>query len=142
MVRIRNVGNGPVVVGEKYLYPGESRLVNSDQAAASLAQHPDRLAAQSTKEQAFAEGEDPRPHADGVTVEGGHEATPRQDNLRAIRGIGARTAEALAFLGVETFQALVNADADELDLALDGSSVAQVERWQEQAQQLLNRLDG
>ena len=142
MVRIRNVGDGPVVVGEKYLYPGESRLVNRDQAAAAIAQHPDRLVGQPTKEQPFVEGQDPRPDADGVEAEGGHKATPRQDNLRAIRGIGARTVEALGVLGIDSYTALVGADADALALALDGSSVAQVVRWQEQAAQLLNRLDG
>lgn len=139
MVRIRNVGNGPVVVGEKYLYPGESRLVSSDQAAAAIAQHPGRLAGQPTKEQVFAEGQEPTPDADGVLL---NDAPPQKDNLRAIRGIGARTAEALGVLGIDSYAALVAADADDLALALDGSSVAQVTRWQEQARQLLNRLDG
>lgn len=138
MVRIRNVGNGPVVVGEKYLYPGESRLVNSDQAAAAIAQHPGRLVGQPTKEQAFAEGQEPRPNADGVVLA---DAPPQKDNLRAIRGIGARTEEALGVLGIDSYVALVAADTDALALALDGSSVAQVKRWQSEAAKQMNRMD-
>ncbi len=139
MVRIRNVGNGPVVVGEKYLYPGESRLVNTAQAAAAIAQHPDRLVGQPTRQQAFAEGQEPTPDADGVVL---NDAPPQKDNLRAIRGIGARTVEALGVLGIDSYAALVAADADDLALALDGSSATQVTRWQAQAAELLNRLDG
>ncbi len=55
------------------------------------------------------------------------------DRLTAIKGIGARTAEALGAAGIWTFQQLAHADPDALAAALDGSSPAQVKRWQADA---------
>lgn len=54
------------------------------------------------------------------------------DNLSAIKGIGKRTQSALAALGITTYQALADADPDELAAALDGSSAEQVSGWQAQ----------
>ena len=143
MVRVRNVSDGPVVVGEKYLDPGESRLLDSGWAAVVLAQHPAQLAGEAVGEEAFWDGEEPPRAGDGVTEEGGHsmgghKAAP----LRAIRGIGPRVEEALHSLGVDSYAALVGWDAGVLAAALDGSSLAQVERWQAEAHKLMTRLDG
>lgn len=141
MVRIRNVGDGPVVVGEKYLYPGELRLVTDGQAAAVVGagmvvvwDDNGALSAEEPRpspapEQEFWEGEEHRPSV-------------RRDNLRAIRGIGPRVAEALTVLGVNSYADLVGWDAGLLAAALDGSSQAQVERWQAQARTLMTGLDG
>jgi predicted flap endonuclease-1-like 5' DNA nuclease len=66
------------------------------------------------------------PHAGA----GNDQAEAMPDRLTAIRGIGARTAEALNAAGVWTFQQLADADPDALAEALDGSSPGQVRRWQ------------
>jgi predicted flap endonuclease-1-like 5' DNA nuclease len=58
------------------------------------------------------------------------------DNLTVIRGIGPRTAEDLASMGISTFAALAGADAAVLAARLNGSSVAQVEGWIVQAQDM------
>ena len=63
------------------------------------------------------------------------------DDLKAIRGIGPRTAEALGSLGVESYTDLAAWDTEALARALDGSSVAQVERWQGQALAMLSRSE-
>lgn len=55
------------------------------------------------------------------------------DRLAAINGIGKRTQEALHVAGVLTFRQLAEADPDALALALDGSSPAQVRKWQADA---------
>lgn len=167
MVRIRNVGGGPVIVGERYLYPGESLLVADGPAVLLLAGRPGELAGEGGvtdagvinhaptgdkpllssehlptlpgDEEAFWDGEEPPRPDDGVVV-----GLPiaAKDNLRAIRGIGPRTAEALASLGVDSYVSLLGWDAAVLARALDGSSRAQVERWQAEARSLLTRLDG
>lgn len=51
------------------------------------------------------------------------------DDLTAIHGIGPKLAEALAFVGVDTFQALADADPDELADALDVNA-KRVRAWQ------------
>lgn len=58
------------------------------------------------------------------------------DDLTVIRGIGPRTAEDLASVGVTRLADLAAADATDLARRLNGSSVAQVERWIVQAQDL------
>ena len=58
------------------------------------------------------------------------------DDLTVIRGIGPRTAEDLASVGVTRFEDLAAADAEELARRLNGSSAAQVARWIVLAQDL------
>lgn len=143
MVRVQNISDGPVVVNERYLYPGESLLVDSRQAAGILIQHPERLVSEATQEESFADGEEPPRPGDGVTEEGGHSmGRHKAAPLRAIRGIGPRVEEALHSLGVDSYDDLVGWDAGVLAAALDGSSQAQVERWQAEAHKLMTRLDG
>ena len=43
MVRVRNTSDEQVVVGEKFLLPGETREVTEGVAEAALAVHPTRL---------------------------------------------------------------------------------------------------
>jgi predicted flap endonuclease-1-like 5' DNA nuclease len=58
------------------------------------------------------------------------------DDLTVIRGIGPRTADDLASVGVTRFADLAAADAGDLARRLNGSSVAQVKKWIVQAQDL------
>lgn len=59
--------------------------------------------------------------------------------LEIIKGIGPKLAKELNKLGVSVLIHLVNADAGELADRLDGASLAQVEDWQGQAQELLEQ---
>lgn len=56
-------------------------------------------------------------------------AAQERDDLTAIHGVGPKLAAALAFVGVDSFQALADADADELAGALD-VNVSRVRKWQ------------
>lgn len=145
MVRVRNVGSGPVVVGEKYLYPGESRLVTDGQAAAVLGCGMvevlggiDVLAWDDNKALSVdTSTPSPSPAPEQAFWEGEEKPGAVRDNLRAIRGIGARVEEALTILGIGSYADLVGWDAGVLAAALDGSSQAQVERWQAQARTMI-----
>lgn len=149
-VRIYNAGDGPVVVNERYLYPGESLLVDSRQAAAILIQHPERLVSEGEEGKRQEEKAKVSDDNDALSAEDspgdafweGEEPAAVRDNLRAIRGIGARVEEALRHLGIDSYVALAGWDAGVLAAALDGSSLAQVERWQAEALKLMTRLDG
>lgn len=150
MVLLRNVSGGLVMVGERYLFPGESRRV--DEATAAEAERGsgealERKSGEASEDKALlsSEGEPSPPAPLPESGEGRPHPSPPQsgegavvsgDDLTVIRGIGPRTAEALVLMGVDSYAVLAAADAVELAAALDGASRAQVERWIVQAQDL------
>ncbi len=117
MVKIRNSSNGLLMVGERYLLPGETRLVSE----ALAAQYPGLV---------VGAGLVPVPTPAPDPAQEPPTENTDHNPLREIWGIGPRIAEALAGLGIDTYAALIAADATWLAEALDGSNAAQVERWQ------------
>lgn len=122
MVKIRNTSNRLLMVGERYLLPGASRMVSEELAA----QYPGLVVVEAGA------GTRPVPTPDPTTDPAEEPPAENTDHnpLREIWGIGPRIAEALAGLGIDTYAALIAADATWLAEALDGSNAAQVERWQ------------
>lgn len=55
-----------------------------------------------------------------------------EDPLQAIDGIGPARSEDLGILGLDTPEALAEADAEEVAEAIDGVDVEDVEAWQDQ----------
>lgn len=121
MVKIRNTSNRLLMVGERYLLPGASRMVSEELAA----QYPGLV---------VGAGLVPAPTPAPTPAPDPAQEPPTEDTdhnpLREIWGIGPRIAEALEGLGIDTYAALIAADATWLAEALDGSNAAQVERWQ------------
>jgi predicted flap endonuclease-1-like 5' DNA nuclease len=132
MVRLRNVSSGLVMVGERYLFPAEARLV--DEATAAAAERGNVGALERWNEAAPIPDDKPLLSAQ-ETADGGRQTAG--DDLTVIRGIGNRVAEALGTLGITSLGDLAGWDAAVLAKALDGSSQAQVEKWIVRAQDLL-----
>jgi len=158
MVRLRNVSSGLVMVGERYLFPGESRLVDGETAAAVLASspgvvvasHPDHSGSllELSDDKPLLSSEEPSPPAPlPKSGEGGEEPHPSppqigegadvslSDDLTVIKGIGPRTAEVLAGLGIDSFVSLAGADVGRLVTAKVGNAKL-IEGWIVQAQDL------
>ncbi len=121
MPKIRNSSNGLLMVGERYLLPGETRLVSE----ALAAQYPGLVVVGAGAGTSPAPPPAPTPDPDQT-----EEPPPDHNPLRENWGVGPRIAEALAGLGIDTHAALIAADATWLAEALDGSNAARVERWQ------------
>lgn len=62
--------------------------------------------------------------------------------LGSIVGIGPRRKEALAAMGITTLQHLIDAHAVTVDEGMDGSSLAQVLGWQNEAKKLISEIEG
>jgi len=67
-------------------------------------------------------------------------AVEKVPGLRKIDGIGPRRLEALAALGITTLQHLIDAHAVTVDEGMDGSSLAQVLGWQNEAKKLISEI--
>jgi hypothetical protein len=117
-VTVENRGNVPALLNFKWLLPGERRMMARGVAMAGQALYP----------ALHILGEDSDP------------PTPQPapaDDLTQLRGIGQRTADDLASLGIATFAALVEADTVYVAERLNGSSERQVAGWQRQARERL-----
>lgn len=79
------------------------------------------------------------PKEDTKTVSGPVD-TPASE-LRRVKGIGAKTATALAAKGIDSLHLLVDVTAEDINALLDGSldyvTVDTISAWQEHARQLM-----
>lgn len=118
MVQVRNTSNKMVMAGERYLAPGETRVVTEGQAA-QLAESVERIPADPTRE---------------VLAE--NAPAVKEDALTEIFGITPAIAEAMVAMGVDSFAKLAAAPPVQLVDEIAGCNLISVKQWQNKAYNL------
>ena len=126
-VTVKNVSNGPVLVGDTYLMPGETREEHAHVVKAATMRHPHRLAVVGGE----SSDDNNQLSPDGDIL------NPAGDDLTKIKGVGERTAELLREAGYTTIQAVAEADVEDL-AAINGGHEHKASKWIAAAQELLD----
>ncbi len=80
MLTVRNRGNEPAIVGDKYLFPGQSNRYHEHVARSAVANNPGTLS----------------------IVDEAPAPTPDIEDWTQVKGIGPQLAEALCYIGILT----------------------------------------
>lgn len=130
MVAVKNNSNRPVIVGDKYLLPGERRQVTVQVYEAARARHAEIILIDEVRPVEVQAASVAGPEFEIKTGPG--DDLPQQDDLTRIDGIGRKRAQEMEKQGVRSFQDLAEADAAWLAKVV-GVTVEQVEAWQQEA---------